>query len=124
MSGRTRGRPRIEHTETPPPETTAEEEYPLQFATIQQVTVLQDQMSTIMEMLQRIVPQPRTSEAPPPANEVPPTTEIPPAAEILPVLEIPPSETIQTHEMTSTSRPSIPNESRVSKLTHPTMKIA
>ncbi|KAL2483165.1 hypothetical protein Fot_44609 [Forsythia ovata] len=108
MSGRTRGRPRIEHTETPPPEATAEEEHPPQFATIQQVTVLQDQMSTIMEMLQRIVPQPRTSEAPPPANEVPPTTEIQPAAEIPPAVEIPPSETIQTHEMTSTSRPSIP----------------
>ncbi|KAL2559098.1 hypothetical protein Fot_03837 [Forsythia ovata] len=102
MSGRTRGKPRIEHTETPPPEVAAEEEHPPQFATIQQVTVLQDQMSTIMEMLQRIVPQPRTSEAPPPANEVPPPTKIPPA------VEIPPSETIQTHEMTSTSRPSIP----------------
>ncbi|KAL2544224.1 Uncharacterized protein Fot_13457 [Forsythia ovata] len=102
------GKPRIEHTETPPPETTAEE-HPPQFPTIQQVTVLQVQMSTIMEMLQRIVPQPRTSKAPPPANEVPPTTEIPPAAEIPPAVEIPPSETIQTHEMTSTSRPSIPH---------------
>ncbi|KAL2522102.1 hypothetical protein Fot_26025 [Forsythia ovata] len=108
MSGRTRGRPRIEHTETSQPKIAAGEEHLPQFSTIQQVTSLQDQMSTIMEMLQRIVPQPRTSEAPPPANEVPPPTEIPPAAEIPPAVEIPPSETIQTHEITSTSRPSIP----------------
>ncbi|KAL2519804.1 hypothetical protein Fot_23727 [Forsythia ovata] len=60
-----------------------------------------------MEMLQRMAAQPRTSEAPP-ANEVPPTTEVPLAAEIPPAVEIPPSETIQTHEMTSTSRHSIP----------------
>ncbi|KAL2550121.1 hypothetical protein Fot_11651 [Forsythia ovata] len=107
MSGRTRGRPRIEHPETLPPETTAEKQPPLQFATIQQVTVLQDQMSAIIEMLQRIASQPRTLEAPP-ANEVPPTTEVLPAVEIPPAVEILPSETIQTHEMTSTSCHSIP----------------
>ncbi|KAL2559001.1 hypothetical protein Fot_03740 [Forsythia ovata] len=73
----------IEHPETPPPETTTEEQPPSQFATIQQVTILQDQMFTIMEMLKRTVDQPRTSEAPP-ANEVLPTTEVPPAAEIPP----------------------------------------
>ncbi|KAL2523183.1 Uncharacterized protein Fot_27106 [Forsythia ovata] len=109
MSGRTRGRPRIEHVETSQPEIAAGEEHLPQFATIQQVTALQDQMSTILEMLQRIAPPPHTSEVPPLVNEVPPPTEIPPAAEIPPAVEIPPSETVQTHEITSTSRPSIPD---------------
>ncbi|KAL2501009.1 hypothetical protein Fot_34857 [Forsythia ovata] len=50
---------------------------------------------------------PRTSEVPP-ADEAPPVAEVPPAAKILPTVEILPSETIQTHEMKSTSLHSIP----------------
>ncbi|KAL2491732.1 hypothetical protein Adt_27360 [Abeliophyllum distichum] len=107
MSGRTRGRPRIEHPGAPSQEIAAEEQPPLQFATVQQVTILQDQMSNIMEMLQRMAAPPRTSKVPP-AAEVLPVTEAPPTAEISLAVEILQSETIQTHEMTSTSRHSIP----------------
>ncbi|KAL2471197.1 hypothetical protein Adt_39333 [Abeliophyllum distichum] len=101
MSGTTRGMPRIEHPDAPSQETTEEQQPPLQFATIQQVTILQDQMSTIMEMLQRMTTSFYTPEAPP-AEEAPLAAEVPPA------VDIPPSEATQTHEMTSTSRHSIP----------------
>ncbi|KAL2542831.1 hypothetical protein Adt_03809 [Abeliophyllum distichum] len=103
MSDRTRRRPRIEHPDAPSQETAVEEQPPLQFATVQQVTVLQDQLSTMMEMLQRMAGPPHTSEAPLAA-------EAPPAANALPVVEIPLaveillSETVQTHELTPTSR--------------------
>ncbi|KAL2464948.1 Uncharacterized protein Adt_40799 [Abeliophyllum distichum] len=101
MSGRTRGRPRIEHPDAPSQETAAEEQPPLQFTTVQQVTVLQDQLSTMMKMLQRMAGPPYTSETLP-AADAPPVVEIPPAIEILP------SEIVQTHELTPTSRHSIP----------------
>ncbi|KAL2512355.1 Retrotrans gag domain-containing protein [Abeliophyllum distichum] len=55
----------------------------------------------MMEMLQRMAGPPHTLEAPP-AADAPPVVEIPPAVEILP------SETVQTHELTPTSRHSIP----------------
>ncbi|KAL2497140.1 Uncharacterized protein Adt_22690 [Abeliophyllum distichum] len=54
MSGRTRGRPRVEHPDAPSQEPSAGEQPPLQFATVQQVTVLQDQLSTMMEMLRKM----------------------------------------------------------------------
>ncbi|KAL2488895.1 hypothetical protein Fot_42187 [Forsythia ovata] len=107
MSGRTRGRPRIEHPDAPSQDMAEEQQPPLQFATVQQVTILQDQMLTIMEMLQRMT-------APPYTSEVPPTTVIPSAAKAPLATEFPltdeilPSETIQTHETTSTSRHLIP----------------
>ncbi|KAL2527757.1 hypothetical protein Adt_12811 [Abeliophyllum distichum] len=107
MSVRTRGRPRIEHPDAPLQETTAEEQPLLQIATVPQVTILQDQMSTIIEMLQRMAAPPRTLEMPSVA-EAPPVAKVPPAAEILLAVEILPSETVQTHELTSTSRHSIP----------------
>ncbi|KAL2489095.1 Uncharacterized protein Fot_42387 [Forsythia ovata] len=97
MSGRTRGRPRIEHPDAPSQEMAEEQQHPSQFATIEQVTILQNQMSTIMEMLQRMTAPPHTSEAPPsvepPATEPQPDIEVPPAAKILP------NETMQTHEI-------------------------
>ncbi|KAL2552401.1 hypothetical protein Fot_06020 [Forsythia ovata] len=89
MAGRTRGRPMIDHQDALLQETEEEQHPPLQFAIVQQFTTLQDQMTTIRNMLQRVT-------APPPAAEIPPP------------VEIPPSETMQTQEMTSTSRYSIP----------------
>ncbi|KAL2547259.1 hypothetical protein Fot_16492 [Forsythia ovata] len=59
-------------------------------------SVLQDHMSNIMNMLQRMT-------APMPTLEILPTTETPLATEIPPTVEISPSETMQTQEMTSTS---------------------
>ncbi|KAL2549435.1 hypothetical protein Fot_10965 [Forsythia ovata] len=68
MSGRTRGRPRIEHPNAPSQEMTEEQQLSSQFATVEQVTILQNQMSTIMEMLQRVTALPHTSEVPPTAE--------------------------------------------------------
>ncbi|KAL2550918.1 hypothetical protein Fot_12448 [Forsythia ovata] len=84
-----------------------EQQPPLQFATIQQVTILPDQMSTITEMLQRMTALPPISKIPL-AAEVPPVAEAPPTAEVLLAVKILPSKTIQTLEMTSTIRHSIP----------------
>ncbi|KAL2544424.1 hypothetical protein Fot_13657 [Forsythia ovata] len=89
MAGKTRGRSRIDHQDTPLREAAEEEQHPLQFTTVHQFTALQDQMTTIMNMLQRVI-------APLPAAEIPPA------------FEIPPYETMQTHEMTSTSCYTIP----------------
>ncbi|KAL2537871.1 hypothetical protein Fot_19262 [Forsythia ovata] len=89
MSGRTRGRPTINHADAPLQETVEEQHPSLQFATIEQFTALQDQIFTIMNMLQRV-------------------TASPPPAENPPAVEIPPSKTMQTQEITSTSRYSIP----------------
>ncbi|KAL2527581.1 Uncharacterized protein Adt_12635 [Abeliophyllum distichum] len=107
MSGRTKRRPRIEHPDAPSQDPTAEEQPQLQFATIEQVTVLQDQLSIMMEMLRRMAGPPHTSEVPP-AAEAPPTADAPPAVEIPLAVEILPSETVQTHDVTLTSRHSIP----------------
>ncbi|KAL2532028.1 Uncharacterized protein Adt_05379 [Abeliophyllum distichum] len=62
MSGRTRGRPRIEHPEAPLQEPMAEGQPQAQFATVEQVTILQNQLSTMMEMLSRMASQPHASE--------------------------------------------------------------
>ncbi|KAL2505506.1 Uncharacterized protein Adt_21127 [Abeliophyllum distichum] len=78
-----------------------------QFATVEQVIVLQDQLSTMMEMLSRMVGPPHASE-PPPAAEAPPVADAPPAVEIPPTIEILPSETVQMHDAMPTSRHSIP----------------
>ncbi|KAL2532766.1 hypothetical protein Adt_06117 [Abeliophyllum distichum] len=78
-----------------------------QFATVEQVTVLQNQLSTMMEMLSRMASQSHASEAPP-AVEVPLAADAPPAMEIPPAVEVLPSETVQTHDATPTSRHSIP----------------
>ncbi|KAL2505524.1 Uncharacterized protein Adt_21145 [Abeliophyllum distichum] len=107
MSGRTRGRPRIEQLDAHPLENTGEEQPPLQFATVEQITILQNQMSTMMEMLRRMAGQPHASEVPP-AAEAPLAADAPPALEIPPAVEILPSETVQTHDATPTSRHSIP----------------
>ncbi|KAL2499950.1 Uncharacterized protein Adt_25500 [Abeliophyllum distichum] len=107
MSGRTRGRPRIEHSDAPLQEPMAEEQPQTQFATVEQVAVLQNQLSTMMEMLSRMARQPHTSEAPS-AVEVPLAADASPAMEILPAVEVLPSETVQTHDSTPSSRHSIP----------------
>ncbi|KAL2491127.1 hypothetical protein Adt_26755 [Abeliophyllum distichum] len=107
MSGRIRGRPRIEHSNAPSQEMAEEEQPPSQFAIVEQVTILQNQMSTIMEMLQRMTAPPHILEVPS-AVEVPPAIESQPTVEVLPTVEILPTKTIQTHEMTYTSRHSIP----------------
>ncbi|KAL2531805.1 Retrotrans gag domain-containing protein [Abeliophyllum distichum] len=78
-----------------------------QFATVEQVTILQNQLSTMMEMLSRMASQTHASEIPP-AAEAPPAADPPPAMEIPPAVEIPPSETVQTHDATPTSRHLIP----------------
>ncbi|KAL2454773.1 hypothetical protein Adt_47727 [Abeliophyllum distichum] len=98
MSGRTKGRPRIEHPDAPSQENTEEKQPPLQFATVQQVTILQNLMSTIMEMLQMMTGPPHAPQATP-AEEAP---EVPPA------VEIPPSETTHMNEMTHSSHHLIP----------------
>ncbi|KAL2474928.1 Uncharacterized protein Adt_35664 [Abeliophyllum distichum] len=107
MSSRTRRRHGIELPDTPSQEMAEEQQPPSQFAVVEQVTILQNQMSTIMEMLQRMTAPLHTSEVPP-AAEVPPAMKSQPAVEVLPAVEILPIETIQTHEMTSTSCHSIP----------------
>ncbi|KAL2543456.1 Uncharacterized protein Adt_04434 [Abeliophyllum distichum] len=71
MSGRTRGRPRIEHPDAPLQEPMAEGQPQAQFATVEQVTILQNQLSAMMEMLSRMASQPHASEIPP-AAEAPP----------------------------------------------------
>ncbi|KAL2517341.1 Uncharacterized protein Adt_13588 [Abeliophyllum distichum] len=101
MSGRTIGMPRIEHPDAPSQEKAEEQLSLLQFATVQQVTVLQNQISTIMEMLQRMT-------APLHVSKATPAEEAPLAAEVPPAVEVPPSEATHMHEMTSTSRHSIP----------------
>ncbi|KAL2453072.1 Retrotrans gag domain-containing protein [Abeliophyllum distichum] len=101
MSGKTRGRPRIEHPDAPSLENKEDEQPPLQFTTVQQVTILQNQMSTIMEMLQRMTGPPHAPRATP-VEEAPQALEVPPAA------DIPPSETIHMNEMTPTSHHLIP----------------
>ncbi|KAL2461914.1 Uncharacterized protein Adt_45334 [Abeliophyllum distichum] len=65
-----------------------------QFATVEQVTVLQNQLSTMMEMLSRMASQPHASETPP-AVEVPRAGDAPPAMEIPPAVEVLPSETVE-----------------------------
>ncbi|KAL2474572.1 Uncharacterized protein Adt_35308 [Abeliophyllum distichum] len=107
MSGRTRGRPRIEHSDAPLQEPMAEEKPQTQFVTVEQVTVLQNQLSTMMEMLSRMASQPHASEAPP-TVEVPLAGDALLAMEILPAVEVLPSETVQTHDATPTSRHSMP----------------
>ncbi|KAL2518799.1 Uncharacterized protein Adt_15046 [Abeliophyllum distichum] len=101
MSGRTRGRPRIEQPDAPPLENTGEEQPPLQFATVEQIAILQNQMSTIMEMLQGMAGHSHEQQATP-AEEAPRAPEAAPAVEVLP------SETIHVNEMTSTSHHQIP----------------
>ncbi|KAL2480585.1 Uncharacterized protein Adt_33551 [Abeliophyllum distichum] len=101
MSGRTRGKPRIEHPDALSRETAEEQQPLLQFVTVQQVIVLQNQMSTILEMLQRMTDPSRAPEATP-AEEALLDAEVPPA------VEVPPSENTHMHEMTSTSHHSIP----------------
>ncbi|KAL2501362.1 hypothetical protein Fot_35210 [Forsythia ovata] len=107
MSSRTRERHSIENPDAPLQEAVEEQKPLLQFATIQQVTILQDQMSTIMEILQRMTALPYTSEVPL-TTEVPPAVVALPIAEVLSAVKILPSETIQTHQMISTSCYSIP----------------
>ncbi|KAL2533521.1 Uncharacterized protein Adt_06872 [Abeliophyllum distichum] len=107
MSGRTRGRPRIEHPDAPSQEMAEEQQPPSQFATVKQATIFQNQMSTIMEMLQRMTAPPHTLEVPS-TIEVSPATEPQPVVKVPPAVKILPTETIQTHEMTSTCRHSIP----------------
>ncbi|KAL2470612.1 Uncharacterized protein Adt_38748 [Abeliophyllum distichum] len=107
MSGRTRGRLKIEHPDAPSQEPTVEDQPQLQFETVEQVIVLQDQLSTMMEMLRRMADPPHTSEVSP-AAEAPPAEDALPAMEIPPAVEILPSETVQTHDLTPTSRHSIP----------------
>ncbi|KAL2552904.1 uncharacterized protein Fot_06523 [Forsythia ovata] len=106
MSGKTRGMPRIEHPDASSQKTLEEQQPPLQFAIVQQVTILQDQMSTIMEILQRMTAPSPTSEVPP-AIEISLAVEAPPALEVPPAVENLPFETIQTHKMTSTNCHSI-----------------
>ncbi|KAL2549205.1 uncharacterized protein Fot_10735 [Forsythia ovata] len=107
MLGRTRRRPRIEHPDAPLQEMEEEQQPPLQIATVQHVTILQNQMSTIIEMLQRITAPNHTSEVPS-APETPLTAEPPVTTEVSPAAEIPSSENMQAHETTSTSHYSIP----------------
>ncbi|KAL2549458.1 hypothetical protein Fot_10988 [Forsythia ovata] len=64
MSGRNRGRPRINQPTAPPQEAAEQEQSLTQFATLQQFTTLQDQMSTILTMLQRV------TNRPPPVVEI------------------------------------------------------
>ncbi|KAL2505744.1 Uncharacterized protein Adt_21365 [Abeliophyllum distichum] len=101
MSGRTRGRPRIEQSDAPPLENTGEEQPPLQFATVEQITILQNQMSTIMGMLQGMA-GPSHVQQTMLAEEAPQAPEVPPA------VEVPPSETTHVNEMTPTSHHLIP----------------
>ncbi|KAL2533553.1 hypothetical protein Adt_06904 [Abeliophyllum distichum] len=96
-------RPRIEHPDAPSREPTVEEQPQSQFTTIEQVTVLQDQLSTMMEMLKRMAGPPHTSEIPP-VTKAPLAADAPPAVEIPPAVKILPSETVQTHYATPTSR--------------------
>ncbi|KAL2453075.1 Uncharacterized protein Adt_45812 [Abeliophyllum distichum] len=107
MTGRNGRRPRTEHSDAPLQEPMAEEQPQAQFATVEQVTVLQNQLSTMMEMLSRMASQPHASEATP-AVEVPLAGDALPAMEIPPAVEVLPSETVQTHDATPTSRHSIP----------------
>ncbi|KAL2480353.1 Uncharacterized protein Adt_33319 [Abeliophyllum distichum] len=107
MSARTKGRPRIEHSDAHLQEPMAEEQPQTQFTTVEQVAVLQNQLSTVMEMLSRMASQPHASEVPP-AAEVLLAADAPPAMEIPPTVEVLPSETVQTHDATPTSRHSIP----------------
>ncbi|KAL2532365.1 Ribonuclease H [Abeliophyllum distichum] len=101
MSGRTRGRPRIEQPDAPPLENAGEEQPPLQFATVEQIAILQNQMSTIMEMLQGMAGPSHVQQATP-AEEALQAPEVPPA------VEVPPSETTHVNEMTPTSHHLIP----------------
>ncbi|KAL2532159.1 hypothetical protein Adt_05510 [Abeliophyllum distichum] len=103
MAGRTRGRPVIDHQDEPTLEAGEEQNTSLPFTTIQKFTTLQDQKTTIMNMLQRVPAQPTTTEIPQTAE-----VKIPPVVEIPPAVEVPPSETMQMQEMTSTSRNSLP----------------
>ncbi|KAL2549763.1 hypothetical protein Fot_11293 [Forsythia ovata] len=113
MSGRARGRPRINNLDAPLQENAEEPHPPLQFATIEQFAALQEQMFAVVNMLQRVIAPPTAVEniiatVNTPVTDHPPAAENPPATEIHPTVEIPPSETMQTHEMTSTSRYLIP----------------
>ncbi|KAL2486722.1 Uncharacterized protein Adt_31478 [Abeliophyllum distichum] len=65
MTGRAGRRPRTEYSDATLQEPMAEEQPQAQFATVEQVTVLQNQLSTMMEMLSRMASQPHASEAPP-----------------------------------------------------------
>ncbi|KAL2480169.1 Retrotrans gag domain-containing protein [Abeliophyllum distichum] len=103
MSGRTRRRPRIEQPDAPPLENAGEEQPPLQFATVEQIAILQNQMSTIMEMLQGMAGQSHVQQATP-AEAAPQAPEVPPA------VEVPSSETVNVNEMTPTSHHLIPND--------------
>ncbi|KAL2486561.1 Uncharacterized protein Adt_31317 [Abeliophyllum distichum] len=84
----------IDHQDAPSQET-SEEHHLLLFVTVQQFIALQDQVTIMMNILQRV-------------TTPPPTVEILPAVEIFPAIEIPPSEITQTHEMMSSSCYSIP----------------
>ncbi|KAL2520689.1 60S ribosomal protein L30 [Forsythia ovata] len=57
MSGRKRGRPRINQPAAPP-QTVTKQAQP-QFVTLKQFTALQDQMSTVLTMLQRVTTRPQ-----------------------------------------------------------------
>ncbi|KAL2457876.1 Uncharacterized protein Adt_46171 [Abeliophyllum distichum] len=93
MAGRTRGRLVIDHQDEPTLEAGEEQNTSLPFTTIQQFTALQDQMTTIMNMLQRVPAQPTMTE-------IPQTVEvkIPPVVKIPPAVEVPPSQTMQTQD--------------------------
>ncbi|KAL2501877.1 Uncharacterized protein Fot_35725 [Forsythia ovata] len=93
MSGRARERPRIGNPDVPLQETVEEQHSPLQFVTIEQFTALQEQMSTIVSMLQRVTAPPTAVEDTLAAKN-PPAIENPPSTKILPAVEILPSETI------------------------------
>ncbi|KAL2534198.1 Uncharacterized protein Adt_07549 [Abeliophyllum distichum] len=101
MSGRPRRTQRIEQSDAPPLENTGGEQPPLQFATIEQITVLQNQMSTIMGMLQGMAGSSRAQQTTP-AEDAPQAPEAPPA------VEVPPSETTHVNEMTPNSHHLIP----------------
>ncbi|KAL2469643.1 Ribonuclease H [Abeliophyllum distichum] len=98
MSGRTRGRPRIEQPDAPHLKNASplEEQPPLQFATVEQIAILQNQMSTIMEMLQEMT-------GPSHVQQATPTEEVPQAPEAPPTVDVPPSKTTHMNEMTPTS---------------------
>ncbi|KAL2502201.1 hypothetical protein Fot_36049 [Forsythia ovata] len=93
MLGRARERPRIGNPDVPLQETVEEQHSPLQFVTIEQFTALQEQMSTIVSMLQRVTAPPTAVEDTLAAKN-PPAIENPPSTKILPAVEILPSETI------------------------------
>ncbi|KAL2535168.1 hypothetical protein Adt_08519 [Abeliophyllum distichum] len=101
MPGRTRRTQRIEQSDAPPLENAGGEQPPLQFATIEQITVLQNQMSTIMGMLQGMAGSSR-------AQQTTPAENAPQAPEASPAVEVPPSETTHVNEMTPTSHHLIP----------------